>query len=444
MSLDTFSPDEFKARRGRLCERIGMQGLVLLQGAPGPMGSSTFQQYNDFHYLCGLEVPHAYLLIEGKTGRTTAYLPHKAQLDVQTPDDPFCAETAEQVCAQAGLDAVRGVEMLGRALENATIVYTPMEEGESRGVNRHHGRSWAGILAADPWDARLTRCAQFVDTLRRRFPRMEVRDLSGHLDELRLIKSPAEVAMMRRAGKLCAMGVIEAMRSTRPGIKEYQLDAVMRYHYLAGGAADVGYHPIVASGPNIWYAHYSANNRQLEENDWLLCDCAPDYQHYTSDIGRMWPVNGTYQPWQRALYGFVVEYHKAVLAAIRPGRMVEEIHAEVAERMATRLETWRFTSDSQREGARRMLAWRGHISHCVGMSVHDGGLHYKRPLAEGMVFSVDPSCWIHDERIYVRCEDTVVVTATGIENLTADAPLELDQTEAMIRQRGVLQAFPPA
>lgn len=444
MLEDGLSPDEFKTRRNRLCERIGKQGLILLHGAPCPKGSSIFEQYNDFCYLSGLEVPHAYLLIDGKSGRTTAYLPHKSQLDVQTPAEPFCAETAEWVCSQTGLDTVRGLEMLGRALENATLVYTPMEDGETRSVNRHHGRSWAGIQAADPWDTRLTRSAQFVDTLRRRFPRIEVRDLSDHMDELRLIKSPAEIALLRRAGKLCAMGVVEAMRCTRPGVMEYQLDAVMRYHYLAGGAADAGYHAIVASGPNIWYGHYSANNRRMEDGDWVLCDCAPDYRHYTSDIGRMWPVNGTYTPWQRALYGFVVEYHKALLAAIRPGRMVEEIHLEVAGQMAKRLETWPFATESQRQGARKMLDFRGHISHCVGLSVHDGGLHYGRPLAERMVFSVDPSCWIGEEKVYVRCEDTIVVTANGIENLTSDAPLDLDATEAMIGQRGILQAFPPA
>jgi len=383
-----------------------------------------------------------YLLIEGKSERAIGYLPHRARLDIQSDGEPFCAENAELVCAETGLDAVRGVEMLGRALTNASVVYTPMEDGEPRTVNRHHSRSWSGTLAGDPWDRRLTRSAQFVDTLRRQFPRIEVRDLSGHMDELRLIKSPAEVALLRRAGKLCAAGVIEAIRSTEPGVMEYQLDAVMRYHYLAGGATDKGYHAIIASGPNIWYSHYSANNRKMEDGDWVLGDCAPDYRHYTSDIGRMWPINGKYSPWQRAIYGFVVEYHKALLAAIRPGRMASDIHAEVAEQMGERLKTWAFASEAQREGARRMLEFKGHISHCVGMSVHDGGLHTSRPLAEGMVFSIDPQCWLRDEKKYIRCEDTIVVTADGIENLTADAPLGLDETEALVKQKGLLQAFP--
>jgi len=437
-----FTWEEFKARRSRLCERLGKKGLVLLQGAPGPKGSSTFEQYNDFFYLSGLEVPHAYLLLDAKTEKTTAYLPQRAQLDIQSNEEPFCAENAERVCKETGLDAVRSIAMLGGPLSQATLVHTPMEDGQPRAVNRHHSRSLVGELAADPWDTRLTRSAQFIDNLRRQFPRIEVRDLSKHLDEMRLVKSPAEVAMLRRAGKLCAQGVVEAMRATEPGVIEYQLDAVMRYHYLAGGATDKGYHAIVASGPNIYHGHYSANNRKMENDDWVLVDCAPDYRHYTSDIGRMWPVNGTYSPWQRALYGFVVEYHKALLAAIRPGRMKEEIHAQVAEQMAERLKTWPFATDSQREGARRMLEFKGHISHSVGMSVHDGSGHYSRPLQEGMVFSVDPQCWIQEEKVYVRCEDTIAITADGIENLTSAAPLELDETEAMVRRKGMLQAFP--
>ena len=93
----------------------------------------------------------------------------------------------------------------------------------------------------------------------------------------------------------------------------------MRYHYLANGARDAGYRAIIAGGPNAWYGHYSANNCPLQDGDLVLVDCAPDYCYYTSDIGRMWPVNGRYSPVQRELYGFMVEYHKVLLRLIRPG-----------------------------------------------------------------------------------------------------------------------------
>ena len=225
---------------------------------------------------------------------------------------------------------------------------------------------------------------------------------------------------------------------------EYQLDSVMRYHFLAGGAADRAYYAIVAGGPNAWYGHYSSNDCELRDGDMVLVDCAPDFHYYASDIGRMWPVNGTYSQWQREVYGFVVEYHKVLLAAIRPGRMLEDIRLDAAETMAGVLDGWTFSSAAHEAGAQAMLDFRGHLSHCVGMSVHDGGLHYTRPLEVGIVFSVDPQLRVPEEELYVRVEDTVVVTEDGIENFTQEAPLELDDVEAIVREEGLLQAFPPA
>ena len=437
-----FTQDEFSARRGKLCEAMGSDAAALLQGSPGPKGSEAFYQYKDFTYLSGIEAPRAYLLIQGRNGRTTAFLPHESQVEKQSTKPVACVENAERVCARSGVDAVQGWEDLGQHLNRASVVYMPFEDGEIRSVNRHHARSWAVKQSADPWDTRLTRAVQFIDTVRRQFPQLEVRNLSPLMDELRVIKSPAEVELLRRAGHLTAVGVIEAMRSTRPGVMEYQLDAIMRYHYLAGGAKDRGYHAIIAGGENAFYGHYCENDCPLNDGDLVLVDCAPDYHGYTSDIGRMWPVNGTYSDEQRAIYGFVVEYHKVLLDLIRPGRMVADIHAEAAERMKPVLDGWEFAAPAHKEAARAMFDFRGHISHCVGLTVHDGGLHYSRPLAPGMVFSVDPQFWLREAKLYYRVEDTVVVTEDGIENLTAEAPLELVDVEAEMKADGLLQAFP--
>lgn len=134
--------------------------------------------------------------------------------------------------------------------------------------------------------------------------------------------------------------------------------------------------------------------------------------------------------------------HKVLLATIRPGPMVADIHAEVAEKMSEKLDAWEFASTAHREAARAMFKYRGHISHCVGLTVHDGRLHYDRPLEPGMVFSVDPIFRLPEEKFYYRVEDTVVVTEDGIENLTEKAPLELDDVEATMNEQGLLQSFP--
>ncbi|MBN2449435.1 MAG: aminopeptidase P N-terminal domain-containing protein [Lentisphaeria bacterium] len=436
-----FTPDEFRARRSRLCEAMGGKGMALLQGAPGPKGSEPFQQFKDFYYLCGIEAPRAYLLMEGHSGRTTVFLPPASQVEQQSAKPVACVETARVVGEKSGVDAVLGWADLAQHLSRPAWVYMPFEDGEIGAVNRHHAVSWAASQAADPWDTRLTRAAQCIETVRRRFPHLEVRNLSPLMDELRLIKSPSEVRLLRRAGHLTAVAMNEAIRSTRPGVMEYQLDAVMRYHYLAGGARDRAYNAIIAGGGNSFYGHYSENACPLHDGDLVLVDCAPDVGYYVSDIGRMWPVNGTYSPEQRAIYGFVVEYHKVLLDLIRPGRMVAAIHAAAAERMRAVLADWEFGTPAHREAARAMFDFRGHISHCVGLTVHDGGLHYSRPLEPGMVFSVDPQFRLPEEKLYYRVEDTIVVTEEGLENLTVEAPLELDDVEKLMQEPGLLQAF---
>jgi Xaa-Pro aminopeptidase len=444
MYQSDFTLDEFKARRRKVCEAIGKDAVALLPGAPGPKGSDTFCQYNDFYYLCGVESPRAYLLIHGATERTSLFLQRESQLDRQSPGDLICADNPEFVCTTTGVDQALPIERLAQRLQLASIVYLPFEDGQTVGVNRHHARSWVNQVYSDPWDGRPTRADHLIATIRQRYPHLEIRSLSGLMDELRLIKSPAEIEMLRRAGHLTAVAVNEAMRSTRPGAMEYQLDAVMRYHFLAGGARDQAYHAIIASGPNMWYGHYSRNDSEMKDGDWVLCDGAPSYHYYVSDIGRTWPINGTYTQAQREMYGFVVEYHKVLLAAIRPGRMLEEIRVEAAETMEGVLDGWTFTSPVHEQAARDMFEFRGHLSHCVGMSVHDAEGHGARPLEPGVVFSVDPQMRVPDEKLYIRAEDTVVVTEDGIENLTAEAPLELDDVEVMMTQDGLLQAFPPA
>ena len=436
------NPTEYKARRERLAAKIGAGSIAVFQGANGPTGADAFRQYNDVYYLCGIDVPGLYLLIEGGSGRTTVYLLREHQLDRQNAGPLICANEAEHVMAATGVDAVRGLEALGLPLSRASVVYTAFDDGQTRGVNRHDTEAWPRQPAADPWDARRTRAAQFAHTIRSQFPNCELRNSSPILDELRMIKSPAEIELLRRAGDLCAEAVNAAMRATKPGVMEYQLDAVMRYTYINGGAVDRGYAAIVSNGGNILYPHYHSNDAELTDGDWLLCDCAPDYRYYTSDIGRMWPINGSYSPRQRALYGYVVEYHKAFLAAIKPGRTYEDLYDEVIETMRPIHADWAFTSESDREAAAKMFTFRHHLSHGVGLSVHDGFGHYRIPLEPGMCFSVDPTLTSPEHELYVRVEDTIVMTEDGFENLTAAAPLELDDVEAMMREPGIIQAFP--
>lgn len=441
MFQSDFTLEEFKQRRQRLCRAVDRKQTVLLvPGAESPAGTSDFRQDNDFYYLCGVEEPHAYLTIDVQRDRTTLYLPHAAQVVPQECGEICCAENADWVKATCGVDEVFGVEMLTSRLQPASTIYLPYEVGQGKETSDDTSRAQTRHVLSDPWNGRLNRPAHLAQLLRERFPGTALENLSPLIAELRCLKSDKELELMRRAGTLTADAVCEAMRSTQAGVMEYQLDAIMRYHFIAGGARDRGYIAICSSGKNIPYPHYGGNYNEL--TDWVLCDCAPDYHYYTSDIGRMWPINGRYSEEQRAIYGYVVEYHKVLLEEIKPGRMWDEVHRATADRMRPVFATWAFHSPVQREAAEALFEWTGHISHAVGMAVHDGDHHRQRPLEPGMVFAVDPTIESKKDALYVRVEDTVVVTEAGVENLTAGAPLELDEVEKLVQQQGMLQAFP--
>jgi Xaa-Pro aminopeptidase len=275
--------------------------------------------------------------------------------------------------------------------------------------------------------------------LRNSFPQLEVRDLSPLLDQKRLLKSPTELALMREAGRLCGMSVLEAMRCTKPGVYEYELEAVADFVYLQGGARGGAYAAIIAGGRNAWYGHYSANSSALAAGDILLMDYAPDYRYYTSDIGRMWPIDGVYSSRQRELYDFVVDYHRALTTRIRPGVTPDAVLDEAAEEMRLRLAETRFSSPAYRRAADQALKFRGHLSHPVGMAVHDVGSYRQDAFEQGLVISIDPMLWVPEEQLYVRVEDTVVVTGDGIENFTGLVPLDPESIEQVMAEPGILE-----
>ncbi|MBM3494867.1 MAG: aminopeptidase P family protein, partial [Armatimonadetes bacterium] len=394
-----------------------------------------FRQSNETLYLTGLEAPQAYVLLDGATQTASAYLPSRPERE---PEGETCvyAEDAERICALTGLDGVYPWSEMERHLAGSRFIYTPFEPAEGRMSSRDVLVHAARLEEADQWDGGGTRQERFIARLRRRYPYAQLRDLSPVLDAMRMIKSPQEIAVMRRAGELSARAVMEAMAITRPGLREYDLHAVMHRVFIEGGARGEGYRAIIPAGQdNAWDGHYCKNDGLLRDGDLILMDCAPDVCNYTSDIGRMWPVTGRYSPEQRELYGFIVRHHKALIQRVRPGVLPRDAMREAADETRAWVDATPWSRPPIEDAVRKALDWTGHCSHPVGMAVHDVGKYFEKPFEPGLVFSLDPSLWIHDERIYIRVEDTGVVTDDGFESFTALAPLDLDVVEDVVGSR---------
>lgn len=444
-----FPAAELTARRAAVMEAIGDRAMALVQGAAAPRGGALFRQSNSFYYLTGLELPHAYLLLDGRNGTSTLYLPHRDPGRERHEGRLLGAEDADLVMRLTGVDQVRPVETMARDFTwtlvrlPAPVMYTPHSPAEGAVESRDELIGGSAGIASDPWDGRGTREAHFIGLLHERFPQMEIRDLSPILDDLRMIKSPREVELIRRASRLAGLGLMEAMRSTEPGVMEYQLAAAARYVHAAGGARWDAYSAIVGGGTNAWFGHYSRNDAPLEAGDLVLMDYAPDYHYYASDVTRMWPVSGRYTPEQRQLAEFILALHRAILAHMRPGMTAVEIQDEAVAEVRPLLERAPFAKPAYQRAAEAALDWRGHLSHPVGMSVHDVGNYKAAPLKAGTVIAVDPMMWIEEERLYVRIEDVVVVTEDGIDNLSAFVPSDPDEIERVMAEEGLVQKVPP-
>lgn len=434
---------ELRERRSLAVTALDDPDVALVAAAPFPRRSGRFRQANEFFYLTGLEVPGAYVLIDGQ-GSTTVYLPHRDAQRERTDGPALWAEDVDVVREISGADAVKPLEAMPaelarRLFRGPMVVHTPFAPSEGERESRDGLLGGTAARLADPLRAHPPAGGSLQAALAEHFPLAECRDLTPVLDEMRLIKSPSELTLMREAGRLTGIAVMEAMRSTEPGIHEYELSAVAEFAFLQGGAAGGSYEAIVATGTNAWHGHYVDKTSVLRAGELVLMDYAPDFNYYTSDIGRMWPVSGRWEDWQLELYGFILRYHTALLARIRPGVTAADVLDAAADEMRDVVEQTAWSAPEFEAAARAALVFRGHLSHPVGMSVHDVGVYRHRPFEAGLVFTVDPMLWVPERSLYIRCEDTVVVVPGGIENLTGAVPLEPPAIEATIAEQGLLQ-----
>jgi Xaa-Pro aminopeptidase len=478
-----FPPEEFRARWARVYDQIGTSAVAVVQGVGLTPGFIFPRQNNEFYYLSGIETPGSYIMLDGRNRKATLYLPRRNARLEAAEGRVLSADDAQLVKRLTGVDEVQPLEAMrdgwpppvqaatvelasgraagaagaaggggagrgGRGGANRVTMYTPFAPAENYAMSRGEAQSAARAQVADYWDQRPSEELNFVHLLQTRLG-AEVRDLSPILDGLRSIKSPREIDLIRRASQIAALGIIEAMKATQPGVYEYHLDAAARYVFLANGARLDGYRSITAAGmQNIVSLHYFRNTAQLKDGDLVLMDYAPDFRYYTSDIGRMWPVNGTFNPEQRALLGFILEYRNAIISRIRPGVTSQQVMEEARAAMEPVFARWKFVKPEHEQAARDLVRTGGGVfSHSVGLAVHDVGGR-ANPLRPGQVFSIDPQLRMRDANgqtvLYMRYEDIGVVTETGFENFTDFMPAKLEDIERTVRMKGVTQDYPPS
>ena len=299
------------------------------------------------------------------------------------------------------------------------------------------------------WDARIVGWLNVVRAQTRTGVEApaEIHDLRKTLDEMRLIKDDSELALMRRAAAISAAAHERAMRATRAGRSEYEIEAELLYEFRRRGSQYPAYTPIVAGGANACILHYRENSARLADGDLLLIDAGCELDGYASDLTRTFPVNGRFSGPQRDIYELVLAAQAAAIAAVKVGNRWDGPHnaaVSVLARGFVDLGLCRGSVEKVMETEDYKRFYMHRTGHWLGLDVHDAG-EYKsggewRRLEPGMTLTVEPGCYVRPAEevpkafwnIGVRIEDDVVVTAEGCEVLTAAAPKSIRDIEALV------------
>lgn len=431
------SPKEFAKRRKALMRLAHEDAILILPAAPERVRSHDthypYRQDSDFWYLSGCAEPDAVLvLVPGRSHGQSLLFCRERDPERELWDGPRLG--TEGAVQALGVDDAFPIGDLDEILPG-------LLEGRSR-VYYHFGRDKDFDLKLIGWVNRVrARVRQGAE------PPHEFLELGHLLHELRLFKSAGELKLMRQSAQIAARAQVAAMRATRPGMHEYEIEAVLQHEYRRSDAV-ASYEPIVGAGANGCVLHYRANNAKLLDGDLLLCDAGAEYALYASDITRTWPVNARYSKAQAALYDIVLAAQQSALDQARPGRSWIAGHEAAVETLTEGLLSLGLLKGSLKKnladgGYKRFYMHK--TGHWLGLDVHDVG-DYKiagefRELEPGMVFTIEPGLYIAPgtagvpdkyQGIGIRIEDDVLITAKGHEVLTDGVPKRREEVEALV------------
>jgi Xaa-Pro aminopeptidase len=443
---DILPPEEFAARRAALMSRIG-DGVVVIQGATERGGEEPFRQNNQFFYLTGLVEPRAIAVIDGASRRTTVFvLPRNERRELRNYGLALVPGAA--TATLLGVDEALPRDAFARvaATQAGRTIYTPFREEVLGSQSSGDPTQLARNNREDPWDGRISREEAFRQKLQAAAPGATLKDLDPLLDAMRAVKSPREIALIREATRITGLGIMEVMRDARPGMREYELQAVTEFVFKKHGAYGPSYFALVATGRNTFYTHYHTNTAVLQDGDLVQFDYAPDYKYYQSDVTRVFPANGTFTPRQREFYTVYLRLYQALLTSITVHVTPGEVVSRALPKMDRIMKEFRFTDPKIKAAAERFVEGYGgrtnarSLGHMVGLEVHDVGGLQSDTFEPGRIFTIEPAMQIDDERLGIRLEDMILITDTGYENMSAFVPIEIEDIEKLMREPGLSDA----
>jgi Xaa-Pro aminopeptidase len=430
---------EFTQRRKALLAQMQEGDLAIIPAAHEVFRNNDthypFRQHSDFHYLTGYPEPDAVALLfrGGKDGEYLLF---------NWPSDPAQELWTGPRVGQLGAIDLYGADQCWPLSELATQMPRLLSEAN---------RVLYNLGANREFDTQLLAWLQAVRSKARAGVRVpsQLVELSPLLHEMRLLKSPSECAVMRRAAEISAQAHALAMRKAKPGLHEYELEAVLQGHFYAHGCQAMAYPAIVGSGANACVLHYVSNNAVLGKDDLVLIDAGAECQQYAADITRTFPVNGRFSGAQAEIYDLVLQAQLAAIAKAKVGVQWYEMQAEILRILTEGLVALGILKGDVKQllADKAYLPFYMHNSgHWLGLDVHDVGAYKEkngtwRRLEAGMVLTVEPGLYIRPSpavpeaywNIGIRIEDDVLVTAGEPEVFSAGAPKQRGEIEHWMR-----------
>jgi Xaa-Pro aminopeptidase len=429
MRYGPIAPELFVENRRRFRELLPPQSLAIFNAndilPTNADGTLALKQNTDIFYLSGVDQEESILVI-----CPDAALPKHREI-------LFLKETSEHILVWEGYKltkdearTVSGVPTIMWLDAFPAVLAALMNEAEYVYLNSNeHIRSVVEVQ---------TRDARFIQDLQRRYPLHQYRRAAKLTHQLRAIKSPEEIRLMRRAADITGKAFRRVLGFVQPGVWEYEVEAEILHEFVRAGSRGPAYTSIIGSGESATILHYISNDRQCQDGDVLLMDFGAEYANYAADLSRSIPVNGTYSPRQRQVYEAVLRVFKYAKSQLVVGNEIETYHKAIGAAMEQELIKLDLLSASdvknQDPDAPLYKKYFPHgTSHYLGLDVHDVGYKYRK-FEAGMVYTIEPGIYIREEKLGIRLENDFLLTTTGNEDLMADIPLELADIERLMKK----------
>ena len=422
-----------------LMQRMEKNSVAIIPSAPEAMRSNDthyrYRQDSDFYYLTGFEEPEAVAVVApSRDEKFTLFVrPRDPEREIWDGRRSGVEGAKESHSADAAFPVAEFPEKLRDILNGARTLYYRL-----------------GAQGQSDLDSMIIKELARLRAMGRKgnSAPQTIIDAGALLHEMRLIKSDDEIEMMQRAADIAAEGHVEAMKQSRPGMMEYEIEALLEYVFRRKGASAPAYGSIVGGGANATVLHYVTNDAQLRDGDLLLIDAGAEYRGYASDITRTFPVNGRFTAAQRDIYDLVLDTQISCVERARPGVTMDELKTHSIEMLTegmVRLGLLEGDTKKLIEEEKFKQFYMHGLGHFLGIDVHDVGLYYHdgepRPLEPGMVITVEPGLYVAENSenipdkyrgIGVRIEDDVLITENGSRVLSNKVPKQAEEIEQLM------------